>query len=693
MLRKATALFLTGLFLLPPAPIAVAQQRDMTATQYDYKNAPDYKHREQKYGGTSHRVEIRPGPGAPKNSARAVLACETRKVTRTDPTTQQQITSIIGDWKVQSVSGNCLDRQKVYSEQNNAGEVNSRSIQAIPLRADDVRIEQYPCQVNGDGIHCLQGDIKPSSYFGYNDGQYALSAGQSGFLDTGDARIEVQRDTVHNTEMMIPNPDGQPRNMSLPPGQRYRGAQDSYLAFQGTLQGLQPDPNRTGIEKLEGACPPAKITLCSKAFASAPNMQPDGTISRPKSPKDYCEFQTSAGDINWNILGGSKIRIGAIGNNYWCGTCQTQNRTIRFWLSDNTDIAKFRMQNVGYDDYMSIKVNGHRVMSGPRGGDPTVDRGLLQSCRRNKETGRICSLTMQTAVFDGPAIIPEPKCSEPKYVCRRIDKKRVCSWEQQCTQAPSPNYIGPCELNTSWKHNVDRDIKPYLKVGENVIQMRVIVSGCGEGWFHLRATGSDNKLFCKASPKPIDRSCTGGIVRPWSESGNQCTAEMPDAPHNAMVTVSDPNEFDGVNPDTYGSATFQCFNGRYTAVSGSCRTQRATCDADTVTWRGSNGDYCTAEAPEGDVFDSVTLQDGNNGAATFFCEDNTWKLDSGTCDRQQNACPATSVTWGGDDCSGSLPSASNGSSRSVIDGAGIATYSCSNGSWSLQGGTCPAEEG
>lgn len=44
-----------------------------------------------------------------------------------------------------------------------------------------------------------------------------------------------------------------------------------------------------------------------------------------------------------------------------------------------------------------------------------------------------------------------------------------------------------CERNTNWNNTVAVDLKPYLKDGENTLQMKIIVSGAGEGWLKIQA--------------------------------------------------------------------------------------------------------------------------------------------------------------------------------------------------------------
>nr|MBS0019750.1 conjugal transfer protein TraN [Gammaproteobacteria bacterium] len=100
-------------------------------------------------------------------------------------------------------------------------------------------------------------------------------------------------------------------------------------------------------------------------------------------------------------------------------------------------IAAFRLIQAGFDDWIRIVLNGHPVYIGPYGGD-------------------------------------------------RLEVERVGRAGQRVRYTGAAH--GPCELGTSWVKNLDIDLKPYLRSGENTLDLRVIVSGNGEGWLTLHAT-------------------------------------------------------------------------------------------------------------------------------------------------------------------------------------------------------------
>jgi hypothetical protein len=122
--------------------------------------------------------------------------------------------------------------------------------------------------------------------------------------------------------------------------------------------------------------------------------------------------------------------IGTIADNYWGGHCAIYDRITKFEIRNKEKLTEFRIVQVGFDDYMWIKVNGHTVYVGPDGGQ-------------------------YIEVINGAV--------ENGHGRRR------------------------CERMTNWNNGVDIDLKPYLKDGQNEIFMRVVVAGNGEGWMKIRA--------------------------------------------------------------------------------------------------------------------------------------------------------------------------------------------------------------
>jgi hypothetical protein len=121
------------------------------------------------------------------------------------------------------------------------------------------------------------------------------------------------------------------------------------------------------------------------------------------------------------------LTVGTPGDNYWNGTCTMHDELTTFTIDNTALLARFALTYTGFDDYMSVLINGHLVYNGPRGGD-------------------------MLAVVDG------------------------------VVQYDSSGKTGPCDLKTNWRYTQDIDLRPYLVNGTNTIEMKVEVGGQGEGW-------------------------------------------------------------------------------------------------------------------------------------------------------------------------------------------------------------------
>ena len=131
------------------------------------------------------------------------------------------------------------------------------------------------------------------------------------------------------------------------------------------------------------------------------------------------------------------LTIGTIADNYWGGRCDAYDRVTKFQVRNKEEIKEFKIVQVGFDDYLWIKVNGHTVYVGPDGGNRLE--------------------IVQTGGFFNFKVIE------------------------------TGNGRRSCERETNWNFNVDINLLPYLKEGENEIWIRVIVAGAGEGWMKIIA--------------------------------------------------------------------------------------------------------------------------------------------------------------------------------------------------------------
>jgi hypothetical protein len=148
------------------------------------------------------------------------------------------------------------------------------------------------------------------------------------------------------------------------------------------------------------------------------------------------ELGSIASDMRFEHRDGI-LTIGTIADNYWGGSCVVYDRTTKFNLKDIEKITEFTLFKVGFDDYMQISLNDHMVYVGPDGGSYL-------------------------------ALV-----------------SRKASWGSQHQLVDNGVSYSNCERGTSWNRDVNIDLRPFLKIGENSINTRVIISGAGEGWLQI----------------------------------------------------------------------------------------------------------------------------------------------------------------------------------------------------------------
>jgi hypothetical protein len=132
------------------------------------------------------------------------------------------------------------------------------------------------------------------------------------------------------------------------------------------------------------------------------------------------------------------LTIGTDGDNYLGGTCATHERTVVFSMDQVHLVTHFHLIHVKFDDYLQLTLNGHIFYVGPDGGSNLEVKTI------NVFPGRA------TRVFNGH-----------KYY--------------------------PCERGTNWDRQVNVDLRKFLVEGKNTLNMRIIVSGNGEGWLKIKA--------------------------------------------------------------------------------------------------------------------------------------------------------------------------------------------------------------
>ena len=148
------------------------------------------------------------------------------------------------------------------------------------------------------------------------------------------------------------------------------------------------------------------------------------------------------------------LTIGTIADNYWGGRCDAYDRVTKFQVRNKEEIKEFKIAQVGFDDYLWIKVNGHTIYVGP------YNEGYVEP-------------------FFGNRYGPRVNTNRGQYLC---------------------------DLERNWNFNVDINLLPYLKEGENEIWIRVIVAGAGEGWMRIIA----KQHCCMSWQEQWEKRC-------WSE--------------------------------------------------------------------------------------------------------------------------------------------------------------------------------
>lgn len=131
----------------------------------------------------------------------------------------------------------------------------------------------------------------------------------------------------------------------------------------------------------------------------------------------------------------STLEFGTFADNYWVGDVkkgESFSRKLVFNVTKVEDFTEFELSEAAFDDWLLIKLNGKTVYVGPKAGS---DRLI------HLENGQV---------------------------------------QYSATGISNP------ELNTSWKFNLDIDLKPYLVTGDNTLETFTIVAGGGESAIKMK---------------------------------------------------------------------------------------------------------------------------------------------------------------------------------------------------------------
>ncbi|WP_194725560.1 prepilin-type N-terminal cleavage/methylation domain-containing protein [Noviherbaspirillum malthae] len=147
--------------------------------------------------------------------------------------------------------------------------------------------------------------------------------------------------------------------------------------------------------------------------------------------------------------------------------------------------------------------------------------------------------------------------------------------------------------------------------------------------------------------------------------------------------------FSGYQAATAAGSLASCINGTWQTPSASVPPPNP-CAATSVSFSGCTGNlpYTTSGSTA-----NVTMTTGT-GWATYSCSNGSWAYQSGSCTPPPVNCSARSFSWSGSaSCSGSVGTTSHGGGQwisSTNGNNGDAYVSCNNGTWSISNTSCTA---
>ena len=171
-------------------------------------------------------------------------------------------------------------------------------------------------------------------------------------------------------------------------------------------------------------------------------------------------------DANTGIL-----HVGKNANGTWAGTCAVFQRSVKFNIPDASRVKNFILQHVGYDDWLSILVNGERVYAGPY-----APWGFDEHWRYH----RVVYGSFTTGYDMGMGI-------------------RYGTWRYW--DGSTGAQIRSCELNAWRTYTPNTNIAHLLKDGENEIWTQTIVSGYGGFYAKFK----------------VDIACCDTVSERWNE--------------------------------------------------------------------------------------------------------------------------------------------------------------------------------
>lgn len=200
------------------------------------------------------------------------------------------------------------------------------------------------------------------------------------------------------------------------------------------------------IEELKSCEAPINTFKCSK------------TLEVSCSKISECDFggivkESVDHQISFDASNGF-LTIGTDCDNCLTGICATFDKTVVFSINRVDRVSSFHLVHVKFDDYIQLTLNGHTFYVGPDGGTH------VEVKTREIEKERLAGTRR-----------------------RRITEK----YKEKLTEVYNGDFYRPCERSESFNREVDIDLRPFLVEGKNTLQMRIIVSGAGEGWLKIKA--------------------------------------------------------------------------------------------------------------------------------------------------------------------------------------------------------------
>lgn len=214
----------------------------------------------------------------------------------------------------------------------------------------------------------------------------------------------------------------------------------------------------------------------------------------------------------------------------------------------------------------------------------------------------------------------------------------------------------------------------------SIVQTRSVQCDASTNWQWTTGTWSTSSNTCVVAPAPTPPATPcPAIYQTW---GAACYGYSPAGSPGTQTSV--PN----ANGSYTGAATYQCNNGTWSYMNGSCNggTPPPSCNSQTVSWSSCSGSV--GGAVHGGFNYPTNSTGGFTGNATFQCNAGTWTYVNGSCNPAPTpTCPASRPS---DFQSVSCPSGQTGSivqTRTVQCNAGTG-WQWITGSWTNSSNTC-----